>query len=102
HVRLHLGAFADDQLVAGDDLAGELAVDADGALEDQLAFELAALAQERVQLRLARDGGQRRDVGGNRAVLGGSGVLYHVRVVLSLRGSLTSTSWRPGLFERGR
>src|SRR5205823_5018158 len=33
-VRLHLGALADDQLVGRDDLAGELAVDADGTLED--------------------------------------------------------------------
>src|SRR5207302_8640918 len=47
-LRRDLGAFADHQHVVGEDLAGELAVDADGAFEGELAFEFTAAAQERV------------------------------------------------------
>src|SRR5205823_14766233 len=38
-LRLHLGALADDERIGRDDFAAELPVDADGTLEDQLAFE---------------------------------------------------------------
>src|SRR6266511_3488657 len=46
----HLGALPDDEHVARRDLAREGAVDADRPFEGELAVELRALAQERVQL----------------------------------------------------
>src|SRR5262245_50716762 len=47
---VQLGALADDEDVVGEDLTGELAVDADRALEGELALEGAAPAQEGVDL----------------------------------------------------
>ena len=49
---LTIAPFADDEHVVGEDLARELAVDADGALERQLAFELRPAAEERGDLAL--------------------------------------------------
>ena len=65
-----------------------LSVDPDGAFEDELAFELAALAEQRVQLGAARGGGKWSHVRGSGAGhLGGSSVLYHCRFGPLLEGS---------------
>src|SRR5437773_1380591 len=88
HVGLHFGALADDQLIGGDDFSRELAVDPGGAFEAELAFALAALAEQRVQLGAARGGGKRSHVRGSGAGhLGGSSVLYHCRFGPLLEGS---------------
>src|SRR6266540_1619305 len=56
---VHLGALADDENVVRHDRAGELAVDADGPFERQLAFELRAAAEQRIEIAGARgDGGE--------------------------------------------
>src|SRR3954471_2927897 len=47
---LHVRALADDEGVAGDDLARELAVDPDAPLEQELSLEGAALSEQGIQL----------------------------------------------------
>src|SRR6267378_6277212 len=95
HDGLHLGALADDELIGGDDLSRELPVDPDGAFEDELAFKLAALAEQRVQLGAARGGGKRSHVRGSGAGhLSGGSVLYHCRFGPLLEGSSASNKQR--------
>src|SRR5204862_2794897 len=60
----HLGAFADDEDVLGEDLARDLSVHPDRPLEGKLAFELAAPTEQRGDLSRSGRLGRRAQYGG--------------------------------------